>query len=100
MTKIDAIANTITSIATPGMKPKDLIAAVKQKHPDISKKEIVRAAFYALTDSGSVDAEKARDLHAFALSERATDSEDAPTAKRPVKSKRKAAAKAAQATAH
>lgn len=98
--KIDDIVKTLASVATPGMKPKDLIAAVKEKHPDVSKKEIVRAAFYSLTDGNGVDAEKARDLHAFALSERASDADEAPAAKRPLKSKRKTAAKAGAKLGH
>lgn len=100
MAKIDVIAKTLANVAAPGMKPKDLIAAVKEKHPDVSKKEIVRAAFYTLTDSNGVDADKARDLHAFALSERASVVDDAPVAKRRVNSKRKRVAKAAPTTAH
>lgn len=100
MTTIEAIARTLISSATPGMKRKDLIAKVKEQHPDASKKEIVRAAFYALTDGTSLDEEKARDLHAFAISERASETED-PVAKRAVKSKRdKPAAKAAPSATH
>ena len=72
MSSLQAIAKTLSSVATPGMKRKQLIAAIRKEHPDASKKEIVRAAFYALTDVALSDGEKARRLHDFAISERAT----------------------------
>lgn len=77
MTSIGEIAATLRSVVTPGMHPRDIRAAVRAKHPDASKKEIARAAFYALTEAPSAGAALA-DLHGFALGERASD-EDAGT---------------------
>ena len=82
MPEIENLAAALRSVATPGLKPKELIAAVRKHHPEASKKEIVRAAFYALTQGADGDAEQARDLHAFALGERASDEEETPVAKR------------------
>ncbi|KMO42547.1 hypothetical protein VQ03_10520 [Methylobacterium tarhaniae] len=71
------------------MKRKDLIAAVRDQHPDATKKQIVRAAFYALTHGVDDDLEQAQRLHAFALTERAGDEEDALPHKRPGKKERR-----------
>lgn len=48
MASIEIIAATLWTLVKPGMKPKELCAAVREQHPEASKKEIVRAAFYAL----------------------------------------------------
>ncbi|MBD8909513.1 hypothetical protein MZTS_23135 [Methylorubrum zatmanii] len=55
------------------MKPKALLAAVREKHPEATKKEVVRAAFYALAEGQSGDH---ADLHSFALTERAVDDDE------------------------
>ena len=52
------------------MKPKALLAAVRERHPEATKKEVVRAAFFALTEGPNGD------LHGFALAERAVDEDD------------------------
>ncbi len=65
MPSISEIALALRSIAAPGMKPKALRAAIRQRYPDVSKKEIVRAAFYAVTEESS-----SSELHDFALAER------------------------------
>lgn len=44
-TKMETPAKTLRSLATAGMKPKDLLAATRERHPEASKKEVVRAAF-------------------------------------------------------
>ncbi|MFK5600585.1 hypothetical protein ACFZ8E_26890 [Methylobacterium sp. HMF5984] len=62
------------------MKPKDLLTAAREKHPEASKKEVVRAAFYALIDSHAADPEAVKGLHAFALGERASDEDAEPKA--------------------
>ncbi|WP_410824753.1 hypothetical protein, partial [Methylobacterium oryzisoli] len=78
LSDIQALAATLCKLSKPDMKPKELIAAVREQHPDAKKKEIVRAAFYALTQGVDSDAGRAERLHAFALAERANDEEDAP----------------------
>jgi hypothetical protein len=77
MASIAEIAETLRGVATSGMKPKAVLAAVRERHPEVTKKEVVRAAFYALTESHGSNPEHLGDLHSFALTERATE-EDEP----------------------
>jgi uncharacterized iron-regulated membrane protein len=86
MTDIQKLAATLQRVAAPGMAHKDLIAAVREQHPKASKKEIVRAAFYALLERPDVSTERAQHLHAFALTERSAEEGDTP---RPVKLRKK-----------
>lgn len=85
MANIEAIARTLHELAKPDMKRKDLVAAVRGRHPEASKKDVVRAAFYALTAGMDGDAERALRLQDFALSERAPEDND----QLPVHTKRK-----------
>ncbi|CAN7690683.1 hypothetical protein LJR098_002340 [Rhizobium sp. LjRoot98] len=43
--EIEGIAATIRRLVTPGVKPKALIAAVKERHPKTATKEIARTTF-------------------------------------------------------
>lgn len=70
MSEIEKLAGTITRFARPGMKPKQLIEAVREEHPKASKKDIVRAAFYAVIISADNDPMRAQHLHEFALEQR------------------------------
>ncbi|GJE52435.1 hypothetical protein GOFOIKOB_5506 [Methylobacterium tardum] len=76
MASIEEIAATLRTIVKPGMKPKALRAAVRERHPDAHKKDIVRAAFYALTEAPQTGEAALADLHSFALSERGSDDTD------------------------
>ena len=78
MAAIKQLATTLQGLAGPGIKRKELIAAVREKHPKASKKDIVRAAFYALTTTVEGDVERARRLQDFALSERTAEDGEAP----------------------
>lgn len=78
MATIEQLAVTLQGLAGPGIKRKELIAAVREKHPKASKKDIVRAAFYALTSTVEGDVERAQRLQDFALSERAAEDGEAP----------------------
>lgn len=78
MASIEELASTLQDLAGPGLKRRELIAAVREKHPKASKKDIVRAAFFALTSSVEGDVERAERLHDFALNERAAGEADAP----------------------
>ena len=49
MATLEQLATTMQGLAGPGIKRKELVAAVREKHPKASKKDIVRAAFYALS---------------------------------------------------
>ncbi|MEE7462094.1 hypothetical protein MFUR16E_12725 [Methylobacterium fujisawaense] len=81
MASTEELAAALKQIATPGMKPKALRAAIRELHPDASKKEIVRAAFYAVTETTSTDHHNVAELHDFALAERASgdDVDTVPT---------------------
>lgn len=78
MATIEQLATTLQGLAGPGIKRKELIAAVREKHPKASKKDIVRAAFYALTSTVEGDVERAHRLQDFALSERAAGDGEVP----------------------
>ena len=69
-TKIAEISATLVKLAKPGMTHRQLIAAARLEHPEASKKEIVRAAFYALTTSANTDLSIAMQSQRFALAER------------------------------
>lgn len=68
--EIEGIAETIRQLATPGMKPKALIAAVKERHPEATKKEIARAAFLSVILSAEFDPEDTQALHDIAMDTR------------------------------
>ncbi len=95
MSDLHTLAATLRRVAQVDMKPKDLIAAVRQRHPEATKKQIVRAAFYALTQEASQDAphdgQQAQQLHAFALTEQASDDEEPVPERVRKKGKRKTA---------
>lgn len=66
----EAIATTIRSLAQPGMKPKALIDAVKERHPAATKKEIARAAFLSVILSAEFAPEETQALHDLAVETR------------------------------
>jgi hypothetical protein len=68
--EIEGIAATIRQLVTPGMKPKALIAAVKDRHPEATKKEIARAAFLSVILSAEYNLEDTQALHDMALDTR------------------------------
>jgi len=76
---LEAISETLLRVVTPGIKPKQLIARVREQHPKASKKDVVRAAFYALIAHSDATPDAARELHDFALSQRNAE-EDSPEA--------------------
>lgn len=63
---IEDIARTIADLALPGMRPKDLVDAVRKKHAAASKKEISRAAFYAVSLAADEEPGRAEGLHELA----------------------------------
>ncbi|MBY5570368.1 hypothetical protein HFO55_24485 [Rhizobium leguminosarum] len=67
----EAILNETRSDIT----PKQLIKAVRKAHPEATKKEIVRAAFYALIANADRDPHKAAALQDFAITQRMNDDE-------------------------
>ena len=69
------IAETIRKLAVPGMNPKALIDAVKEKHPKATKKDIARAAFLTVIMSAEFDPEDTQALHDLASETRDSDRE-------------------------
>ncbi|MCJ8517926.1 hypothetical protein ABID21_000550 [Pseudorhizobium tarimense] len=67
MSDISIIANTVSDLATPGMTPKELLRAVRKHHPRASKKQVTRAAFYALIISAEQGSQHAKDIHGVAI---------------------------------
>lgn len=68
--EIEEIGATLHSLASPKMSPKELLKAVRERHPKASKKAIVRAAFYSIIANAGADPEKDQNLQAFAIAER------------------------------
>jgi hypothetical protein len=100
MASIEELAETLRSVAAGGMKPKALLAAVRDKHPEATKKEVIRAAFYALTETQSSSPDHLRDLHDFAITERAPDDVETIRSSRLRKKKRNRKARSAEQSAH
>ncbi|RWG02538.1 hypothetical protein [Mesorhizobium sp.] len=68
--EMQAIADTLMRLVTSDMKPKQLVKAVKKHHPNASKKNIARAAFYSIIYHADEDPGKTKNLQAFAIAER------------------------------
>ena len=47
-TQLQAISDTLNRIVTPEMTPKQLVKAARKQHPNASKKDIARAAFFSI----------------------------------------------------
>ncbi|MBZ9881728.1 hypothetical protein LB535_05125 [Mesorhizobium sp. CA10] len=71
--EMQAIADTLMRVVTPDMNPKQLIKAVKAQHPKVSKKDIVRAAFFSIIANAEGEHGKVKNLQAFAIAERTAD---------------------------
>lgn len=66
----EGVERSLVELVKAGQRPKDLIEAVRKRHPKASKKQIVRAAFSSLIKIADDDGDKARALQSFALAER------------------------------
>ncbi len=64
---IEEIAGTVKELAVPGMKPKALIDAVKERHPGATKKDIARAAFLSVILATEFDTDATQALHDIAV---------------------------------
>lgn len=100
MTSIEEIAATMRTVVTPGMKPKEIRSAIREKYPEASKKEIVRAAFYALTEIPPTGTDALSDLHNFALTERGVDEDAGAVVKRGKRKKKRTSAAAGSPASH
>jgi hypothetical protein len=70
---IQSLSTSLLTHARPGLRPKDVISAVRQDYPRVPKDQLVRAAFYAMLSVAESDMEKAALLHDFAMRERMRD---------------------------
>lgn len=70
MAEIARIAETVERLAKPGMKPKDLVEAVRKEHPHATKKEVSRAAFYTVILASEQDSDRVTELHHIAVATR------------------------------
>lgn len=68
--EIEHMAATIRELAQPGMSPKQLIDAVRGRHPDATKKEVARAAFMSVIHSAEHDPKYTLELHDLAMETR------------------------------
>jgi hypothetical protein len=68
----DGLERSLVELVRPGLKPKELIDAVRKRHPKASKKQIVRAAFSSLIKIADDEEDKARALQGFAIAERSS----------------------------
>jgi hypothetical protein len=66
--RVEEISATLVRLATADVSPKQLFGRARREHPNAGRKEIVRAAFFALI--AEVDGDMARRLHNFAIAER------------------------------
>ncbi|XYD12160.1 hypothetical protein R1A27_34100 (plasmid) [Methylobacterium sp. NMS12] len=101
MASIREIADTLRKIAAPGMKPKAIRSAIRERHPEASKKEIVRAAFHAVTEAPTAAEGATAELHDFALAERiAEDNADVVLKVSKRKRKKRSSAASERSQAH
>lgn len=63
MSEIEKIAKTVSKLAKPKMRPKELFEAVRKVHPKATKKEITRGAFYAVIMAAGNQPGDVRGLH-------------------------------------
>ena len=69
-TELQTISDTLMRIVTPDMTPKELMKAARKEHPDASKKDIARAAFFSIIANADRDHGKVKNLQAFAIAGR------------------------------
>jgi hypothetical protein len=70
--RVAEMAETLVAVARPGITPKELFEKVRHRHPKASRKEIARAAYFALISHSSNAPEKADGLRALAVASRPT----------------------------
>ena len=70
------------------MKPKDLLSATREKHPEARKKEVVLAAFHLLIESKDAGSDQMRNIHTFALGERGSNEDEAAPSAKPRKKRK------------
>lgn len=66
-TSVREISGSLIGLANQNMTPKELFKAARKKHPNASKKDIVRGAFRALIDGAEDHPDHAKVLHEMAI---------------------------------
>ena len=66
---LQSIGNTLLHIVAPDMTPKKLLKAIRKKHPKATKRDIVRAACYAIITNADAAPKKSKELRHLAISE-------------------------------
>lgn len=74
--RVADMAETLIEVARPGITPKELFETVRRQHPRASRKEIARAAYFALINCAARNPEKACEMRALAVASRPTLSDD------------------------
>ncbi len=74
--RTEQISETLQRLSSPSMTPRRLLKEARRAHPEATKKEIVRAAFYSVIVYADSDPQKAKQLQSFAISERVGDELD------------------------
>jgi molybdenum cofactor biosynthesis enzyme len=70
---VEEIARTVAAAAKPGMKPKELLDAVRRQHPEASRKQVSRAAFYAAILASESAPDTVPVVHDLAISSHSPD---------------------------
>lgn len=89
LAEVQEIVRTVATLAHPGMAPKELLAAVREQHPGASKKEVSRAAFYAMILVAEVDAGVAARVQDLALATRSSAGDESEAAHVPLLKRKK-----------
>lgn len=76
MSELDKVARTIARMARPNMKARDLVDAVRKKHPKVNRKDLSRAAFLAMIQAADCNPENALQLQDLGLRSRGFEDED------------------------
>ena len=77
---LKTIGETLIRVVTPDMTPKQLLKLARRAHPNASKKDVVRAAFYSMIVNADSQPSKAEKLQDFAIRERTTEDAEEPGA--------------------
>ena len=70
---LKVLGEAILHVITPNSTPNRIIKALRKAHPEVTKKELVRAAFYALIAHADTQPDKASALHHFAITQRGSE---------------------------
>jgi hypothetical protein len=71
--EIDDVSDTLRELARTSTSPKELLKAVRERHPKTPKKLIVRAALGSMIAMAERDGDTAQKLQDFAVKSRGDD---------------------------